>query len=124
MREAQMPRDRIFRCGRNSRHSANLDEVLVRQWPTGKLRKPASDLKRSEVNPGKTKPFDERCYLRLCRYIIAGIEQYAPSAVGMWISSQQLCAQVIEGLHHASSGHEIGKYLARYRAAALCRLEQ
>ena len=42
---------------------ANLYEVLVRQWPTGKLRELAADLERSKIDSSETNPFDEGRYL-------------------------------------------------------------
>src|SRR5258705_874467 len=98
----------------NSRHLPNLDEVLVRQWPARKLRKLAADLERSEIDPGETQPFDERRYLALCRCVVAGIEQHAPSAVSARISRQHICAKVIEVLHDAGSGHQISNHSARH----------
>ena len=74
----------------NGGHLANPDEVLVRQWPTGKLRELAADLERSEINTGKPKLFDQRCYLAFCLHVIAGIEQHAPSAVRARISGAGL----------------------------------
>jgi hypothetical protein len=41
------------------RHSADLNEVQVRQRSTGKLRKPASELERSQIDTSETKRFDQ-----------------------------------------------------------------
>ena len=54
--------------------------------------------------PGESKPFDGHRYLRLCRCVISGIEQHAASAVRAWISGQEFCAKVIEGLHDTGAG--------------------
>jgi hypothetical protein len=55
-----------------SRRSVDPDKILTRQWPTGKLRKLAADLKRPKVDTGKTYPFDQSRYLSFGCCVIAG----------------------------------------------------
>jgi hypothetical protein len=72
--EGEAERGRRADTGGNP-ESVNLDEVLVWQWPAGKLRKPASDLERAEINTSETEPFNERRYLGLCPWVKGALDK-------------------------------------------------
>src|SRR5947209_4551032 len=112
----------FFPCAK--RPSSDLYKVLVRQRPSGKLRELAANRERSEINADKADAIDERCYLRLRRAVVAGIEQHAPATVRAWVSGEHFCAQMIERLDDACSGHELGDDLARNPTFEIDRLKQ
>ena len=92
--------------------STDLDEILIWQRAAGKLREPAADVQRSEINSDEADLFDQRGHFRLCGAIVARIKQNPPAAVRPWIPRQHLCAEVIEGLDDACSRRETGNDLA------------
>src|SRR5207237_5046208 len=73
-----------------SNRSADLDEILVRQRPPGKLSELPADGERSKIDADEADPVDECCYFRLCCVVVAGIEQHAPAAICPWISGKDL----------------------------------
>jgi DNA-binding transcriptional LysR family regulator len=85
----------------NSGHSADLDEILVRQRSAGKLSELAADGERSKIDAGEADPVDECCYFRLCCVVAPGIEPHAPPAVRPRIAGKDFRAEVIERLHDA-----------------------
>src|SRR5260370_16004021 len=103
--------------------SADLDQILVRQWSAGELSELAADRERSQIDADKAKPVDERRYFSLCCGVVAGIEKHALPAVRLRIVGQDLCAKVVERLYDARAGHEIGKNFARHAAFEIDRLE-
>jgi hypothetical protein len=39
---------------------ADLDQILVREWPAGKLSDPAADRERSKIDADEADPLDRR----------------------------------------------------------------
>src|SRR5882672_5939143 len=105
-------------------HSADLDEILVRQRSSRKLSELAAERERSKIDAEEADPIDECRHFRFCCLVVAGIEQHAPAAIGARIVGQNFRAKVIERLHDPRSRHEIGKHLTRYAALEIDRLEQ
>jgi hypothetical protein len=66
------------------RHLADLDEVLVRQWPAGKLSDLATDRERSKIEANEADPVDECRYLGLRCVVVAeeNSTRRPPSALG------------------------------------------
>jgi hypothetical protein len=104
--------------------SADLDQILVRQWSAGELSELAADRERSQIDADEANPVDERRHFSLCCGVVAGIEKHALPAVRPRIVGQDLCAKVVERLYDARAGHEIGKHFARHAAFEIDRLEQ
>jgi hypothetical protein len=100
--------------GQQYRASADLDEILVRQRSAGKLSELAADRERSKIDADEADLVDECRHFRLCCAVVAGIEQYAPSAVRPRIAGQDFGGEVIERLHDARAGQEIDDDLAPF----------
>src|SRR2546428_12907360 len=94
--------------GRVLINSADLHEILVRQRSAGKLSELAADRERSKIDADEADPVDECGYFCLCRVVVPGIEQHAPSALRPRIAGKDFRAKVIERLHDACAGQEIG----------------
>ena len=101
-------------AGHDTRRDTQL--ILMRFWfgsgPPGNCASLPPTAERSQIDTNETEPVDERGHLLLRRAVVAGIEQHALTAVRARIAGQHLCAEVVEGLDDAGSGHQIGKHLA------------
>src|SRR3954451_2130154 len=88
------------------------DEVLVGQWSARKLCELAADREWTKIDTGKSKAIDQRSDLRLRGAVIARVKQHPAATVRPWIARQDVCPQMVECLHEARAGHELGDHLA------------
>jgi hypothetical protein len=79
------------------------------------LRELAADRQRPKINADESDAFDKSRDPRLCRRIIAGIEQHARPAI-LRVCSQDFRAQMIERLNNPRAWDKIGDDLARHAA--------
>ena len=91
---------------------ADPDEVLIRQWPAGKLCELAADREWAKVDAGESEAIDQRSHLRLRGAVIARVEQHATTAIRLWIACQHVRPQMVERLHEVRAGHQVCDDLA------------